>query len=112
MRLDHASARARGRDEIVAMLEFPDELGRKRGRALAVARVVARLAAARLRGRNVDFRADSLSATTHIPISCCGKMPSASSARPFVDRSTRVSSRASIGAESVGSSKYMSLTMR
>ena len=57
MRLDHAAAGARRRDQVVAVLEFGDDLRRERLRVGAVAGVVGRLAAARLRRRHEDLRA-------------------------------------------------------
>jgi len=152
MRPDHAAARPRRGDEVVAVLEFGDDLARQGNRIGAIARVVARLPAARLRWRDVDVRAagfeeldrrepdrgahqvdeagdeeadahgrlpghaqgkfDCVSAIAHSPISCCGSTPRTSSRSPLAESATVMSPRATIGAVSSGSSKYMSFTTR
>ena len=51
-----------------------------------------------------QLKCDCCNASTHRPISGCGRMPSASNASPLTERIARASPRASIGARSTGSS--------
>src|SRR5512140_3868027 len=59
MRADHPRTRPRWRNDVIAGLELGEHLARKRERRSAIARVVAGLAAARLRRRHHDLAAGS-----------------------------------------------------